>query len=237
MIITIHQPQYMPWIGYFHKMASADLFVLLDDVQFKKNEWQHRNRIRNATGWQWLSVPNSYSFPQLIKEVRVINDRSWQDKHLKSIQMCYGRTPFCKQYLPLFEGYFSGHWDTIDLVSHDSITLLASIMGIDTRVVKSSDYGFEGTATERLVNICKYFNADTYIAGAGGKEYLDEMQFAAEGIAVDYQHFTTPYYPQHWSKGEEDFIANLSAIDLVFNCGPESLDVLMGQIEHAHTTL
>jgi hypothetical protein len=83
MVLAIHQPQYMPWVGYFHKMASADLFVFLDDVQFKKNEWQHRNRIRNADGWQWLSVPNTYKLPQKITEVEVRTDQDWEAKHMR----------------------------------------------------------------------------------------------------------------------------------------------------------
>jgi hypothetical protein len=208
-------------------MASADLFVLLDDVQYKKNEWQNRNRIRNAKDWQWLSVPNSYQFPQLIMQVRVINEQPWQEKHWRSLEMCYRHAPHFEDYASLFEHFYSRSWDTMAEVSIDSIALLASAIGITTPQVRSSTIHFPGVSTERLVNICRHFGADTYIAGCGGKDYLDENLFHEAGINLEYQQFTCPAYPQHWSRSPEEFIPNLSALDLIFNCGPESLTTLM----------
>ena len=228
MKVAIHQPQYMPWTGYFHKMAGADLFVFLDDVQFKKNEWQHRNRIRNADGWQWLSVPNSYKHPRAIAEVPVRNDTNWCQKHLQSLKMSYGKAPFFGEYLGRFESYYSETRDTIDKVNIGSVKLLAGIMGIATPTEVSSQFSFEGVSTERLVNICRHFGADTYIAGAGGRDYMDLSLFDAAGITVEFQEFSTPVYKQHWCKAPEDFVPGLSAIDLVFNCGPESYGVVMG---------
>jgi hypothetical protein len=228
MKITIHQPQYMPWCGYFHKMARADLFVFLDDVQFKKNEWQNRNRIRNADGWQWLSVPNSYSFPQLINQVAVRNDLDWPEKHLRSLAMCYAHAPYYSQYIELFRPFFGRPQTSMDRVAADSALLLKGILGITTPVDYSSRYNFEGTATQRLVDICAHFKADTYLAGAGGREYMDESLFVKSGIRLEYQDFTCPRYGQHWAKAAQDFIPSLSALDLIFNCGPSSLKILMG---------
>ncbi len=229
MVLAIHQPQYMPWVGYFHKMACADLFVLLDDVQFKKNEWQHRNRIRNAQGWQWLSVPNTYRYPQLITEVEVKCDQDWETKHLRSLEMCYGRARFFDEYIGRFREYYAVGRRTMDAVTIDSVKLLAGMLGITTPIEISSKHGFEGVSSERLVNICRHFGAETYLAGAGGRDYMDLSIFEQAGIGARFQEFVSPVYMQHWSKGPEDFVGGLSAIDLIFNCGPDSLAVLMGK--------
>jgi len=235
MKIAIHQPQYMPWIGYFNKIAQSDVFVFLDDVQFKKNEWQHRNRIRNSQNWQWLSIPNSYSFPQLITEVKIINNE-WQKKHLRSLQICYGKAPFYKEYINKFEIFYSQSWDTIDRVSIDSTRLLLKILGINVQTEVSSNYEFMGASSERLVNICKHFSADTYLAGIGGKNYMDLSIFERSHISVEYQDFNCPVYTQHWSKTKEDFIPNLSILDLIFNCGPHSLEQLTGKHENTFSS-
>jgi hypothetical protein len=229
MRAAIHQPQYLPWLGYFHKMASVDLFVYLNDVQFKKNEWQHRNRIRNTTGFQWLSVPTSYVYPQKINEVQIVNQEHWRKKHVLSLQACYGKSPCFEEVWPRFAEFYTKQWTAIDRLNIDSAELLAGIMGIETKRVVSSDYTFEGTSTERLVNVCRHFGADTYLAGAGGHEYMDLGLFEKAGIRVEFQDFHCPVYPQRFCAGATGFIANLSAADLVFNCGPESYNVLMGQ--------
>lgn len=227
MKIAIHQPQYMPWIGYFHKMASCDLFVLLDDVQFKKNEWQHRNRIRNPEGAQWLSVPTSYRFPEKINEVRVNEAFSWREKHMKSIEAAYGKSLHFKDFENAFRDFFKQSRLTIDQVNGDSIFLLRDLIGIKTPVKMSSQLRCEGVSTQRLINICKLFEADTYLAGAGAHAYMDFSEFERANIRVEVQEFKCPSYPQRWAKSPEDFIPNLSALDLIFNCGRASFDVLM----------
>ncbi len=229
MILAIHQPQYMPWLGYFHKLASCDLFVLLDDVQFKKNEWQHRNRIRGAQGPQWLSVPNHYHFPQKITEVRVLNERDWKKDHLSAIRSCYGRTPFFEKYAADLSHFFENNWETIDKLNADSIKLITGWMGIKTPIKISSNHVLHGESTVRLINICRHFGADTYLAGAGGKDYMDLGLFEQAGIKVLFQEFACPCYAQHWARTPENFVPNLSALDLVFNAGPASLSVLLGK--------
>jgi hypothetical protein len=229
MRLAIHQPQYMPWLGYFHKMASVDFFVFLNDVQFKKNEWQHRNRIRNAKGPQWLSVPTTYKFPQKINEVEVDFSQNWQRNHFHSLEACYGKAPFFNKYAPLFAEFFCAPCSKIDRVNIDSVKLLAGIMGIPTESAISSDYKFKGESTERLVNICKHFKATTYLAGAGGRDYMDISMLEQAGIKVEFQNFKCPVYPQHWARTSEEFVPDLSAIDLIFNCGPKSLETLMGK--------
>jgi hypothetical protein len=231
MKLAIHQPQYMAWSGYFHKIASADLFVILDDVQFKKNEWQHRNRIRTSQGWQWLSVPNRYRFPQKINEVPVNNEIDWRAKHWHSLLAAYGKAPFFDEYRQDFESFYAQSWNDCAALNIASVKLLCRLLGIATAIETSSCHGFEGSATGRLVNICRYFKADMYLSGSGGKEYLDETLFSQAGIRVKYQEFVPPRYPQHWARGDEEFVPGLSAVDLLFNCGKRSLSVLMGNAE------
>lgn len=229
MIVTIHQPQYMPWIGYFHKISTADLFVVLDDVQFKKNEWQHRNRIRNAEGTQWLSVPNRFHFPEKINEVKIRYDEPWQEKHLRSLEACYGKAKFYPLYVDELRSFYRDSPETIDRVNLGSIQLLNRLMGIETPIELSSRHQFPGSSTERLIHICKHFGAKTYLAGAGAFHYMDFDAFKSAGIEVRVQEFACPVYPQRWAKSENDFIPNLSALDLLFNCGPQSLELIRTQ--------
>lgn len=231
MIVAIHQPQYMAWSGYFHKIARADLFVVLDDVQFKKNEWQHRNRIRTSQGWQWLSVPNRYRFPQKINEVAVNNEIDWRAKHRHSLEAAYGKAPFFDEYWRDFESFYSESWNDLASLNIASVKLLCRFLGIATAIETSSCHGFDGTSTERLVNICRYFKADMYLSGSGGTEYLDENMFSRAGVRVGYQEFVPPRYPQHWARNDEEFVPGLSAADLLFNCGTKSLSVLMGKAQ------
>ena len=230
MKIAIHQPQYMPWSGYLHKMASVDLFIFLDDVQFKKNEWQHRNRIRNAQGWQWLSVPNHYRFPERINEVEIERGSGWKEQHMKSITACYGKAPWFSEFQERTSEFFNEEHSTLDTLNISSVNLCASFIGITTPVDRSSKYLFEGVSTERLVSMCKHFGADTYLAGAGGHDYMDLTLFKDAGISVEFQQFTPPVYPQHWARSESDFVPGLSSLDLIFNCGPKSNSILMGTL-------
>jgi hypothetical protein len=227
MNLAIHQPQFMPWSGYFHKMAWCDTFVLLDNVQFKKNEWQHRNRIKGPNGPQWLSVPNTYKFPQMVNEVGVADDHQWRIKHLRSIENNYRRSAFFKEYFPRFEAFYAKELYTLCEYSIASITLLAECLGITTPLITASEFTVEGASTERLLNICRHLGADTYLAGAGGKGYMNMDLFAASGITVAFQEYTPPRYPQLFCKTDGDFVAGLSVIDLLFNCGPDSYAVLM----------
>ncbi len=172
-------------------------------------------------------MPTTYKFPQKLNEVQVDFTRNWQKNHLHSLDACYGRTPFYWKYIPIFAEFFCALASKIDRVNVDSVRLLAGIMGIKTETVLSSDYSFKGESTERLVNICKHFKATTYLADADGRDYMDVALMENAGIKVAFQEFKCPLYPQHWSNGPQNFIPDLSTIDLIFNCGPKSLDIIM----------
>jgi hypothetical protein len=226
MVLSIHQPQYMPWIGYFHKIASSDIFVFLDDVQFKKNEWQHRNRVRSSQGWQWLSVPNHYRFPQLINEVKVFEGNKWKKDHLNSIKSCYGRANYFDNYIDIIEKFYNNSWETMGDLCMDSVKMLLGILGIGTKIEVSSNYDISGVSSIRLKNICEHFNSAVYLSGIGGRDYLDESIFRDVNIEVIYQDFICPSYDQYWSD-MSTFIHSLSVLDLIFNCGDKSYGILM----------
>jgi len=227
MKIAIQQPYYLPSPSYFVKMAQVENFIFLNDVQFEKNDWQHRNRIRNSKDFQWLSVPTFYSFPQKMNEVQIDFGQRWQHDHLHSLEACYGSTKYYKQYIPLFAELFCVPCSTIDRLNMDSVNLLAGILDIKPEIFKTSDYTFKGQGCERLINICKHFRANSYYASNSERPYLNEELFTKAGIEIVYIPDSPPVYAQQWAKTPADFIPNLSTVDLVFNCGPKSRTVLL----------
>ncbi len=225
MIVAVHQPQYLPWLGYFDKIHRADVFVLLDNVQFKKNEWQNRNKIKTAQGWQWLTVPVSYKYPQLISEVAINNTVRWQHKHSKAILTNYTKAP-CHDYLEeFFEGIFSGSWQSISQLNIEAVRKLAKALGIDTALFAASELGeFPQDPDERLIAITKHFGSDTYLAGGGGRHYMNLDKYENSGIKVIFQDYKHPEYEQLYG----DFEPNMSVIDLMLNHGSMSHSILMG---------
>ena len=162
----------MPWLGYFDKMRSCDLFVIFDSVQYKKNEWQNRNRIWTPQGPQWLTVPVIHHFGDLINTLPVNNTVGWKDKHLKAIKQNYGKAPYFSAFLPDIEKLYAREYKTLSEVNIASVAMLAARLAVKTKTVLLSENEVDGAATLRLVNICKKFGADTYLAGAGGKDYM-----------------------------------------------------------------
>ncbi len=222
MKIAIHQPQYMPWLGFFYKMDSADIFVLLDDVQYKKNEWQNRNQLRNAEGAQWITVPVHVDFGQKISEVKIDNSKPWKEKHLKSLEMNYSHAAFFTDYFPLFEKEFAKDWEYLVNLNITFIEEFKKALGIGTEIVKSSSLNVETKSTERLIDICKALNADTYIAGPGCRDYMDTGLFDANDIGLEIQEYTHPEYKQVFD-GFEPF---MSVVDLLFCHGKDSLEII-----------
>jgi len=224
MKVAIHQPQYLPWPGYFNKILQADIFVFLDDVQYKKNEWQNRNRIKSATGEIWLTVPVHYRFGQKINEVEIDNKIFWQKDHLKTISVCYRKAKYFDKFFPYIEKLLSKKYKMLVEVNIESINIILSYLGINKKIVLSSELKVEGEKTKRLVNICKKLGCDIYISGSGAKEYLVVEEFKKNNINVLFQEYTTPEYPQLFGK----FIPNLSIIDMIFNVGKEETLRLIG---------
>jgi hypothetical protein len=225
VIVAVHQPQYLPWLGYFDKISRADSFVFLNTVQFKKNEWQNRNKIKTAQGWQWLTVPVKYKYPQRINEVEINNAVRWQNKQRQAISTNYRKAPFFGHLEGLFEEIFSGSWRFISELNIHVTKKLVQVLGIDTPLYVSSELGALPTdPDERLIALTKHFGAGTYLAGGGGKQYMDLKKYEDQGIEVRLQDYQHPAYDQLFG----EFEPFMSVIDLILNHGEKSLAILRG---------
>ncbi|MGE5280058.1 MAG: WbqC family protein [Deltaproteobacteria bacterium] len=220
MVYAAHQPQYIPWLGFFDKMARADVFVFLDTVQYKHREFQNRNKIRTKDGVQWLTVPVHYKQGIALRDVRIDNGRDWRAQHLKSLKAWYGRAPFFDAEIGFFESLYALGWERLMDLNVATIRFFCERFGIATRTVLESELGTSGAKTQRLVDIGRALGAATYLSGAGGRAYLEEGLFRAAGQRVVYQEFAHPRYAQLFAERDEDFVPCLSAVDLLFNEGP-----------------
>jgi hypothetical protein len=228
MIISVHQPQYIPWLGYFDKIARSDAFVYLDKVQYKPREFQNRNRIRTRDGSMWLTVPVvcKGKSRQSISEAAIDNEFGWQKQHLNSLKSWYGHARYFDSHLAFFEGIYSRDWGKLADLNIHIIDYLLKALGISTPIYYESGLGTEKMATDRIIELCRKLKADVYLSGSGGKNYLEEEKFPAAGIRLEYQHFTHPVYTQQFMSSEKDFIPYMSIIDLLFNEGPRSKEIL-----------
>jgi len=228
MIVSVHQPQYLPWSGYFHKIASSDLFVFLDRVQYKEREFQNRNKIRTADGWMWLTVPviSSGQGRQGISEVRIDNSVNWTHEHWESLKVWYGKAEYFSEHAPFFEEVYRKKWDWLVDINLVFIRYCLNYLTIDTPITFESALKTEKNKTERIIEICQEVHADTYLSGTGGKEYLEEEKFPQANIKLMYQDFKHPVYRQQFMKGQEDFLPYMSVIDLMFNAGPASAKII-----------
>ena len=216
--LTALQPGYLPWLGFFEQMKSADVFVLYDDVQFDKHGWRNRNRIKCSHGLQWLTVPVRQHGKPRIADVEIDQTKQWARKHIASIRQCYAAAPHLEPYATELEEILSGPWRLLADLDEAVIALLAGWLRVETTVVRSSRIDVHGERTERLVALCRHFGADRYRSGDAARAYLEVEPFEREGIEVEWQNLDHPVYSQ--LHGE--FVSHLSALDLIFNCGYES---------------
>ena len=229
MTVVVLQPGYLPWLGFFDQMRRSDVFVYYDDVQYDTHGWRNRNRIKTQQGPLWLTVPvrhSGLSKPRIL-DVAIDTRTNWARKHVTSIRQAYAGAPFSKQYVPVLEEALMRPWERLVDLDLAVAGLMASWLGVQPRIERASALAVEGGQTERLVNICRQLGATHYLTGNAARDYLDLTLFEANGIAVEWQEFSHPVYPQ--LHGE--FVPYLSAIDLVLNCGAESRAVLEG---HSH---
>lgn len=222
MRVAIHQPQYLPWLGYLDKLDSADVFVILDTVQFKKHEWQNRNRIRTSAGWQWLTVPIVDRFPERIDRVEVNAQVAWQRKHCQALRLHYARAPFWDRLGPALLALLERPWTHVRDLNVAVLELLCDRLGIVTRRLLASGLPARDEPTDRLIDLCRAAGATEYLSGESGPQYMDLERFARAGIAVSVQAYRHPEYRQQHTP----FVSHMSVVDLLFNCGPDSLAVL-----------
>lgn len=223
MIVAVHQPNYLPYLGFFDKMMKADIFVIYDDAQFNKEDFQHRNKIRIHNGWKWLTVPVEKK-PIPINEIKIRNEITtknikWSDAHIKNIEDEYKKTGYYLTYKAGFEEIYRKNYDRLIDLNMEIISYLKKALEINTKLIFSSELGFTSTSTKRLIDILEALEGDIYLSGPGGRNYLDVSMFKNKGIEVEFQDFKYPIYKQTY----KDFIPNMSAIDVLFNLGKTKL--------------
>ncbi|HYJ97695.1 MAG TPA: WbqC family protein [Burkholderiaceae bacterium] len=235
MIVAIHQPHFLPWLGYLHRMAQVDAFVLLDHVQFERRNYQNRTMIRVNDEARWLTVPViQHSQKERIVDKQVDNriggPKWWSAAHFATLRHAYGASGFFAAYAAQFKQLFEARFDKLVDVNLAGLELLRERFGINTPLVKSSELAVEGARGDLILNICRALRADALMVGFGGSRgYLDTDAFARAGVSIVQHQFKHPEYPQCATKGTEaaPFLRGLSAIDLLFNCGPRSRDLLL----------
>jgi hypothetical protein len=229
MKIGILQPGYLPWLGFFEQIYKTDIFVMYDDVQYDKHGWRNRNRIKTSNGVQWLTVPVSFTLKDstLIKDVKIDNKQNWRKKHLSSLCQNYSKAKFYKEYIDFFEKLYTINWENLIDIDIFIIEKLIEKLEIkNKKIIKSSELGIESDDTiKRLIDICKYFNADFFYEGAAGKKYINCNDFEKNGIKIEFQNYNHPVYEQLYG----EFVPYLSVIDLLFNNGEKSLSILLNK--------
>lgn len=219
--VVIHQPNYLPGCTYFDKLASADVFVSLDTVQYTKNNWINRNRIKTANGLQWITVPvhTKGRSTQSIFETEIDIKKDWQRDHARTLEQNYARAPFFDAYGPALIEALGRPWTRLAEMNEHLLRMLCAWLGTDVPLVRASNLNVSGSSTDLLLNICEAVGADRYLSGPGGRKYMDVHMFAARGVELVFHDYHHPVYPQLHGPFEE----NLSAIDLLFNVGEEAI--------------
>jgi hypothetical protein len=238
MIIAIHQPHYLPWLGYLHRMAQVDAFVLLDHVQFERRNYQNRTMVRLNDEARWLTVP----VIQNSQKERIVDKlcdnrlesagKWWSHAHLATLRHAYRSAPFYEAYAPQLKTLLESRYDRLVELNQAGLDLLRAAFGIATPLLRSSELAVEGARGDLVLNICKAVGADTLMVGFGGSRgYLDVDAFKRAGVGIKYHQFTHPEYAQVETKGTEaaPFLRGLSALDMLLNCGPQSRELLLGQ--------
>lgn len=232
MKVAAHQPHYLPWLGYLAKIAEADRFVVMDDLQFEAQNFQNRNRVKINHGQVWLTVPLERG-PQSerICDKRIQNQASpkehWQRRTWETLRIHYGAAPYFGCYAPELADVYTRRWERLVDLNLHLLALHCKWLEIETPIVRASSLALEGQKTERILRMCRAVGADVYLSGRGASAgYLDVGLLERCGVAVEWQRFRHPVHPQRYG----GFLSHLSALDLLFNCGPASARILRQSI-------
>jgi hypothetical protein len=224
VILTAHQPVFAPWLGFWHKLALADMYCVFNLTQYEKKSYENRNEIKTNVGKTMLSIPveSKNHFEKTIGDIKIVPG-PWSRKHVRTIELAYAKAPYFGTYMePVREVMLYPHERLFDL-NLAFIRFGMAALGINIPVVTATDYDFQGEKSDLVLDMCRKLGATTYIFGAQGRDYADVPSFERAGIEVRFQAYQHPVYPQLHG----DFISHLSFIDLLMNCGPESLQVLL----------
>ena len=228
MIVAIHQPNYLPWLGYLDRMAKADLFIVLDHVQFERRDRQNRSQIRVGGEARWLSVPVSqHSQKERIIDKQVDNSdpRPWGRIQFSTLRHAYSQAEHFDTYAAALRSILEARWERLVDLNRATLDFMRDAFEIRTPLARSSELGVDGAKSELILNLCRAVGADRLLAGFGGsRRYLDLEAFARQGVGVEWHQFA---HPEHAQCGPEPFIPGLAALDLLFNCGPRSRAILL----------
>lgn len=227
MIVSINQPAYLPWLGYFDRIARSDLHIVLDNVKIERNtstSFTNRNKIRTAQGWAWLTIPiRRLDDPddEIINRVQV-DGSHWANKHLRSLVQNYNRAPHFAGHLVWLEKFYNRPMTHLAPLLRESTTYLLDALGIRTSLLYSSEMNVAGQKSDLILNLCKHAGATVYLSGPFGRDYLDAASFEAAGIKLEFHEYEHPVYPQLHA----EFMPYMSIVDLLFNCGDDSQNIL-----------
>ena len=224
MILTAHQPQYLPWLGLFHKIAISDTFCSFDIAQYRKRGF-NRNKIKTAQGEILLTVPvltKGYREKKFY-EIEINNAVNWRKDHWKSLYLNYKKARHFAQYADLFDDLYKKDWQYFTDLTEYMLKWFLKELGIKAAFSKASEQKFEGKGSGLVLDMCKKLGADIYVFGSLGKNYAKTEQFESVGVHPYFQEYKHPQYPQLWGS----FLPSMGVVDLLFNCGPKSLEVLM----------
>jgi hypothetical protein len=227
MILTAHQPCYLPWLGLFDKISSCDVFCYFDIVQYQRKDFNNRNRILNNEKVVWLSVPieDSNRFNKTIRDVRIVGD-FWKKKHLKSIELSYKKAKYFDEYFNNFSDILEkDHKFLVDL-NYELLIFFLGTIDINVKIVKASEFNFSGKKSELVLDMCEKLKANKFIFGSQGKDYAEVDSFKEKNISIEFQDYKHPEYKQLSNK----FFPNLSILDLIFNEGPRSKEIILNDI-------
>jgi len=226
MRVGIHQPHYLPWLRYFEKVARSDLFIILDDVQYEKNGYQNRNRIKTAQGPLTLTVPVLKPLMRPIGEIGIDEASGWRERHRRAIVQSYSRAPHFARYWPELEPFYLRAWDRLGELNREMLAVFLRLLEIPTCVRISSELGVAAASSHRLAALCRAVGGTEYLSGSFAVgAYLDPATLRGAGIGLALQEWRAPEYSQLYPAA--GFAADLSILDLLFNEGPRSRDILL----------
>jgi len=225
MIVTAHQPVYLPWLGLFHKIALADRFISFNQVQYQAKDWNNRNKIKTPQGPIWMTVPvlRKGRLGKSYQDIEINGSINWGRKHWQALRLNYAKAPYFGKYADYFENVYAREWRTLVKLNESMLQWFVDTLGIGINIESAGDFDFEGTKGNLVLDMCRKTEADTYIFGAQGRDYADIAAFEAAGVKLHFQNYVHPEYPQ--LSGQ--FQPYMSIVDLLFNCGDDSLDILM----------
>ena len=225
MRVTIHQPEFAPWLGFFHKASLADSLILLNDVQFRKNYFQNRNRIRNARGTSWITVPvERSSLSTKISEVRIAatTNPQWAQRIGSTVTQAYHQASYFESIFAEFSTHLMQAGDSLVDVNIPLLRWMLHEFGQTCKVLLSSSLAVNSTGSQRILDLCLAAGAETYVSGISGRDYLDLKEFERAGIRIEFQQFHHPVYNQLHS----GFVPQISALEVLFLFGPSSSQLL-----------